>query len=81
MTTISFDIPGEAGRNQHATLTVHDIRGRYVKTLIDSELEPGRRHVVWDGTNDRGMRVTSGVYLYTLRCDTGSSTRKMVLVK
>ena len=59
-TTISFDVPEE---RQHVKLTVYDLRGRHVKTLIDSELEPGSHKVVWDGRNELGNTVSSGVYI------------------
>ena len=80
-TTITFDVPGEAGEKKQVRLTIYDIRGRRVKTLIDSELEPGRHRVVWDGRNDRGQRVASGIYLYTLKSGDKTHTRKMVLLQ
>jgi len=66
-TTIAIDIPGVSGVKQHVVVTVYDIRGRRVKTLIDSELEPGTHKIHWNGRNDRGESVSSGIYLYTLK--------------
>jgi hypothetical protein len=80
-TTISFDLAGTAGTSQPVTLNIHDIRGRKVKTLIDSDLEPGRHSVVWDGRNDSGGNVSSGIYLYTLRSEGNHHTRKMIVLK
>ncbi|MFQ6104075.1 MAG: FlgD immunoglobulin-like domain containing protein [Candidatus Glassbacteria bacterium] len=80
-TTITFDVPGELGDERQVRLTIYDVRGRKVKALVDSELEPGSHRVVWDGRNDSGQRVTSGVYLYTLRSEAKTYTRKMVMVK
>ena len=80
-TTITFDVPGELGEEKQVKLTIYNIRGRKVKMLVDSEYEPGSHRVVWDGRNDRGQRVTSGVYLYTLRSEAKTYTKKMILVK
>ncbi|MFQ6104681.1 MAG: FG-GAP-like repeat-containing protein [Candidatus Glassbacteria bacterium] len=80
-TVITFDITGNASRNQQVLLAIYDLRGKYVNTLIDSQLEPGRHEIVWDGRNGEGERVSSGIYLYTLRCGDKTYTRKMVMVK
>jgi len=80
-TTLAFDVPARAGTGEPVSLTVYDIRGRRIRTLIDSALEPGRHTVHWDGRNDRGERVSSGIYLYTLKAGNGSYTRKMTLLK
>jgi hypothetical protein len=80
-TTISFEVPGGAGRRQ-ARLTVYDIRGRRVKTLVDSpRLEAGTHRIVWDGRSSSGEPVSSGVYLYILKCGETSFTRKLVLLR
>ena len=89
MTTISFEIPdfartsipGAEGERQRVTLVIYDVRGRRVSTLIDSNLEPGSHRVVWNGRNDGGSAVSSGIYLYSLRCGEQSYTRKMVVRK
>jgi hypothetical protein len=80
-TTIAFDIPGSSGEKQHVELTVYDIRGRRVKTLLDSDLESGSHKIHWDGRNDRGESVSSGIYLYTLKADAEVYTRKMTILK
>jgi len=80
-TTISFDIPGEAGKKQQVTLTVYDLRGRHMKTLVNEEFEPGTHQVVWDGKNEQGQQVSSGVYLYTLKGGLNTYTRKMLLLR
>ncbi len=80
-TTISFDLSATMGVNQPVNLTVYDIRGRHVRTLIDSELGPGSHKIHWDGRNDRGEMVSSGIYLYTLRAGEERFTRKMTVLK
>jgi len=80
-TTISFDIQGKLGKKKHATLTVYDLRGRLVKILISEKLEPGSHKVLWDGKNEQGQQVSSGIYLYTLKSGDKRYTRKMIMVK
>ena len=80
-TTLSFDVPGIIGMSQPVSLKIYDLRGRCVRSLVDSELPPGTHRVVWDGRNDRHERVGSGFYLYTLRSGDRISTRKMAVLK
>jgi hypothetical protein len=80
-TTISFDLSVNMGVNQPVNLTVYDIRGRHVRTLVDSELSPGSHKIHWDGRNDRGESVASGIYLYTLSAGDERFTRKMTVLK
>jgi hypothetical protein len=80
-TTISFDLPGTAGTEQHVSLMIHDIRGRLVRILLDTQVEPGSHRVHWDGKNGNGMPVSSGIYLYTLKSGAEVSTRKMMIMK
>ncbi|MFQ6104505.1 MAG: T9SS type A sorting domain-containing protein, partial [Candidatus Glassbacteria bacterium] len=78
-TTISFDIPEVNGTKQHVSLTIYNLRGRHVRTLINSELEHGNHMVVWDGRNDSGEAVSSGIYFYRLKNPRWNSTRKMIM--
>lgn len=57
-------------------LTIYDLLGREIQTLINKELKPGTYEVSWDGTN-----YPSGVYFYRLSTDSYSETKKMVLMK
>jgi hypothetical protein len=77
MTTIAFSLTA-AGR---ADLRVHDAAGRLVRQLVSGALPEGRHQVVWDGTNDEGVRVGSGIYFYTLRAGDFVAKRKLVLLK
>ncbi len=81
MTTIRFEIPGTPAVNVEVNLRIYDVRGRLVRTLIDDWKEPGSYQVSWDGRDDRGRRVASGIYFYTIRTEDFSSTRKMILIK
>jgi parallel beta-helix repeat protein/predicted outer membrane repeat protein len=80
-TTIAFDITGNAGMQQLVTLTIYDIRGRLVRKLVDQEKESGRYQVHWDGRDDVGQAVSSGIYLYTLKAGEERFTRKMTFLK
>ena len=76
-TTIRFDIPRRAG----VTLVLYDILGQRVATLVDQEKGPGRYEAVWNGRNDAGQNVSSGVYIYRLKADDRVQSRKLMLVK
>ncbi len=76
-TKISFDIPARS----HVVLTVYNVLGQKVKTLVDEELAPNHYVTEWDGTNEGGAQVSSGVYFYKLQTEDFSSTKKMVLLK
>jgi hypothetical protein len=80
VTTIRYSIK-EKGR---VTLTVFNTAGQRVRTIVDDVQSPteGGYSVLWDGTNDAGGRVASGVYLYKLTAPGGyESVRKLVLLK
>jgi hypothetical protein len=81
VTTIYFEISGAVGEGQQVSLTVYDTRGRQVRRLMDEELLPGSCRIVWDGRDDRGAPVASGIYFYRLVSENGRAARKMVLVK
>ncbi len=62
-------------------LLVFDIAGRRVKTLVKQNLTAGSYTVVWDGTNDAGQPVASGVYFYQMQAEDFVAVRKMLLFK
>ncbi|MFH1313319.1 MAG: glutaminyl-peptide cyclotransferase [Candidatus Eisenbacteria bacterium] len=80
-TAIRFTIPGREGADADAHLTVHDVRGRTVATLIDRELPPGDHRVTWNGRDDRGERVSSGIYFCVLRVGEERLSRKMAVLE
>ncbi len=77
ITTIEYAIPSKAT----VDLAVYDATGRRVKTLARGERIAGRHTAVWDGTDDRGNEVASGVYLSRLETPAAVLSRKMVLLK
>lgn len=80
-TIIKFEISGPAGEAVQASLKVYNILGEKVKTLFEEAKYPGYHSVTWDGTNERGEKVASGVYLYRLSTGKYSETKKMTLLK
>jgi len=62
-------------------LTVYDITGKQIKTLVNTSQSPGVHSVVWDGTNNQNQPVASGVYIYRLDFGGLSLSNKMILVK
>ncbi|MCP3976526.1 MAG: hypothetical protein GY720_18720 [bacterium] len=65
----------------HVKLTVHNLRGQLVATLVDSRQSRGRKSAEWDGRDLRGGSVASGVYFYRLRAEDYTGMRKMTLLK
>ncbi|MBN2411433.1 Ig-like domain-containing protein [candidate division KSB1 bacterium] len=76
-TSIRFELP----RNSDVTLEVYNIMGQMVRQLVDSKIEAGYHTVNWDGTNESGVRVGSGVYYYRLVAGDFVNIKKMVLLK
>jgi hypothetical protein len=76
-TTVPFTLEG-AG---HVTLRVYDVSGRVLATLVDGVMPAGAHTRVWDGRNDAGAPVSSGMYFCELVADNVRQTRKMVLLK
>ena len=62
-------------------LQVFDITGALVKTLLNEGVRAGNTEVVWDGTNQSGVKVASGMYLYRLESSTFVAAKKMLLLK
>ena len=76
-TNVSFDLP----KAQHVSLEIYNILGQHVQTLADGSYEAGRYTYTWNGTNDNGVNVPSGIYFYSLRTDEFSKTNKMMLIR
>jgi uncharacterized delta-60 repeat protein len=76
-TMIRFALPEAA----QVSLKIYDVAGQLVQTLVDGVIEAGRHQVVWDGTNQHGVQVASGVYFYQLLAGEFKQVRKMSLVR
>ncbi len=80
-TKIAFDLPQVSGGHGLVQLVIFDVLGRKVRTLVNSSLAPGSYILEWDGRNDFGQAVPSGVYLYGIRSLNFTSFKKMMLIK
>ncbi len=76
-TTIFYDLPSCTT----VELAIYDLSGHRVRTLVDETQDAGSHHVVWQGHDDQGNTVASGVYCYRLRTRSGTLTRRMTLLK
>ncbi len=76
-TTIGFDLAQE----ELVSLRVYDIAGHLVRTLVSDKRPRGVHAVVWDGTDNAGHPVASGVYLYHFDAGHFSATRKLLVLK
>jgi len=76
-TTIYYELP----RHSKVRLIIYNLLGQKVRTLIDSNIEAGRHQVNWDGLNDSGFRVASGIYVYRFEATDYSKVMKMILMK
>jgi hypothetical protein len=76
-TTIEFSIPERA----EVTMTIYNVLGQAVRTFNAGSQNVGTYRIVWDGTNDFGMTVSTGVYFYTVRAGEHTATKKMVYMK
>ena len=77
ITRINYDLPEDALVN----ITIYDMMGRQVKTLINSEQTAGYRNIRWNATNHLGQAVSAGLYIYIIQAGDFRQTRKMVLLK
>jgi hypothetical protein len=76
-TTISFDLPTECT----VSINIYDINGRQIKTHTSSRYTAGSHQIQWDGRDDRGNPVASGIYVYRINAGKFSQSRKMMLLK
>jgi hypothetical protein len=81
-TSIEFSVPV----NSNVTLTIYNLLGQVVTTLVNEEVSAGHYSTVWNGADDNGFKVSSGVYLYEMKTNGNigtpySQTKKMILLK
>ncbi len=76
-TTITFQIR-QAGK---VAIRIHDVHGRLVRTLLDEHKPAGEFSVIWNGRDDTGQRVASGIYVYRLTAGNFAEAKKMILLQ
>jgi hypothetical protein len=67
--------------DQAVSLTIYNVKGEKVRTLVNGELEAGYHSVLWNGRDDNGKTASSGVYFYKMKAGKYISTKKMILMK
>ena len=72
VTTISYELP----KDSDVTLTIYDITGRLIETLVNEKQQPGYYSVQWDAS-----QYSSGVYIYRIQADGFSAVKKCLLIK
>ena len=77
ITTVIYDLPEDGLVN----ITIHDMMGRIVKTLVNSPQTAGYKSIDWNATNDSNEPVSAGLYLYTIQAGEFIQTNKMLLLK
>ena len=77
ITSLRYDLPEDGLVN----ITIYDMIGRVVKTLVNSQQTAGYKSIIWNATNNRNEPVSAGLYLYTVQAGEFRQTRKMVLLK
>ena len=75
-TRISYQLKKSA----HVRLTIYDISGREIKTLVNNNCPEGNASILWDGTNNTGNIVATGIYIYKLQVGAFNESRKMVFI-
>ncbi len=75
------EIGFELGGRTPSRLRIYDVAGRLVRVLLDETLDAGPHAVVWDGRNDQGKPVSSGIYFYRFEAADFAATRRLVVLK
>ena len=76
-TEIRFDLPEEG----QVELSVFNMQGQKVRTLESGRMTPGYHAIIWNGTNDNGNRVSTGMYFYSIQTNKFQAVRKMLFLK
>ena len=77
VTTLQYDLP----ENALVNITIYDMAGRVVSNLVNSQQSAGFKSVSWNATNDNGVPVSAGLYLYTIQAGDFRQSKKMILLK
>jgi len=76
-TEIVYSIPSKS----YCSVKIYDVSGKLVRNLVNGMFEPGCYRVRWDGTNDAGMRLASGIYFYRVSAGNLAVTKEVILVR
>ena len=76
-TQIRYALP----ERSKVTITIYNMLGGKVRTLVNDYQEAGYRSALWNATNDRGSLVSAGMYIYTIQAGNFYQAKKMILLK
>ena len=76
-TIIQYALP----KSSHVTLKIYNMLGQEVKTLLNVNQNAGAKQVQWNGDNNYGSKVASGIYIYMIKADNFYQAKKMILMK
>ena len=77
ITQIQYALPTDA----NVSITIYDLMGRQIRTLINEQVSAGYHSTLWNATNDLGSPVSAGVYIYTISASEFRDVKKMILLK
>ena len=77
-TTIKFTTENS---DKNTNITIYNFNGQKIKTLVDKKLSAGTHQIVWDGTNNSGDQVSSGIYFYKLQNNNLNKTKRIILIR
>ena len=77
VTLIRYDLPEDTD----VFITIYDLRGRVIKSLIKGVQSAGYRSIRWNATNNSGEPVSAGMYIYSIQAGKFHQTKKMILLK
>lgn len=80
-TNIEFEVPVKYTQGVRVEVQVYNILGEVVNNLMDEFKQPGIYRLAWDGTNNNGLKLSSGIYILNMQADSFSMQRRMLLVK
>lgn len=77
VTRIKFHLP----ETDHVELSIFNLRGQKIKELVNEDFQPGIYESIWNGTDNSDNRVASGVYIYKLKTESYTCSKKLILIK
>ena len=77
VTTLSYNLP----QDSYVILSIYDMNGSLVKSLVNENRTAGMQHIQWNATNNSGRTVSAGVYLYSIEAEEFRQMKKMILLK
>ena len=75
-TILRYDLP----QKSKVTITIYDMLGRVINTMVNEVRDAGNQSIIWDGTNIKGFPVSAGIYLYQIETNQYTQTKKVILL-